>query len=92
MHPNEHVTSNDPQYLKLSQKTSESKKIWKERLSEEEFDELEALLDLYAQTHGMELTTIFKYGFRLGAGVMIEVLTGEEGLASKLSNFHDNPP
>lgn len=92
LHPDENVISNDPQYFKLSQKTSEIIEIWKERLSEEEFDELEALLELYAQTHGMELTSIFKYGFRLGAGIMVEVLTGEEDLASKLGTFHDKTP
>jgi hypothetical protein len=36
----------------------------------------------------MELTSIFKYGFRLGAGIMVEVLTGEEELASELGTFH----
>ncbi|WP_342424826.1 DUF6809 family protein [Paenibacillus sp. FSL E2-0178] len=71
---------------------NEAIKFWKDRLSEEEFNEFETLLDLYAQTHDMELASIFKYGFRLGAGIMVEVLTGEEELASKLSSFPDKIP
>lgn len=62
------------------------------RLSKEEFEELETLLDLYAQTHSIELASIFKYGFCLGTGIMVEVLTGEEELASKLSIFPDKTP
>ncbi|AIQ60170.1 DUF6809 family protein [Paenibacillus borealis] len=89
LHPKEKVKSNDPQYIQLSQKTIEAIESWKDRLSEEEFSELETLLALYAQTHDMELASIFKYGFRLGAGIMVEVLTGEEELASKLSSFPD---
>lgn len=36
-----------------------------------------------------EEVSIFKYGFRLGVGIMVEVLTGEEVLASELSIFPD---
>nr|WP_254075359.1 DUF6809 family protein [Paenibacillus tritici] len=84
MHPDENVISNDPQYPILRKRVSEIIEMWKDRLSAEEFEELEALLDLYGQTHGMELASIFNYGFRLGAGIMVEVLTGEEELAVTL--------
>ncbi|QUL53339.1 hypothetical protein KDC22_23465 [Paenibacillus tritici] len=89
LHPNENVIPTDPQYTILNKRISEIIETWKGQLSEEEFDELEAFLDLYAQAHGMELASIFKYGFRLGAGIMVEVLTGEEELASKLSSYPD---
>ncbi|WP_342666581.1 DUF6809 family protein [Paenibacillus stellifer] len=89
LHPDEQAISNDPQYEQLIQKTSETIKVWKERLTEEEFRELEKLLDLYGQTHDMELASIFTYGFRLGAGIMVEVLTGQEELAHKISAFPD---
>ncbi|WP_332835599.1 DUF6809 family protein [Paenibacillus phocaensis] len=52
---------------------------WKERHSEEEFEELEALLDIYAQIHGTELTSSFRCGFRLGACLMVEVLGERDG-------------
>ncbi|WP_042195802.1 DUF6809 family protein [Paenibacillus camerounensis] len=92
LHPDKEVKPNDPQYVQLSQKTVETVATWRVKLSEEEFKQLEALLDLYAQTHEMELASVFKYGFRLGAGIMVEVLIGEEELASKLSTFPDNNP
>ncbi|MEK3792107.1 DUF6809 family protein [Paenibacillus sp. FSL R7-0204] len=92
LHPDEQVITNDPQYTILRKRVSDIIEIWKERLSAEEFDELEALLDLYGQTHGMELAASFKYGFRLGAGIMVEVLTGEEGLAGRLNSIDDIPP
>ncbi|WP_405115728.1 DUF6809 family protein [Paenibacillus sp. FSL K6-1217] len=82
LHPDENIIPDDPQFSILRKRTSEIIEVWKGRLSTEQFDELEALLDLYGQTHGMELAASFKYGFRLGAGIMVEVLTGEEGLAS----------
>ncbi|WP_025692834.1 DUF6809 family protein [Paenibacillus zanthoxyli] len=75
--PDEKVISSDPNYRQISRKTSEAMEAWKKRHSEEEFEELEALLDLYAQTHGMELASSFTYGFRLGARIMVEILTGK---------------
>lgn len=92
LHPDENIIPDDPQYSILRKKTSDIIEIWKERLSAEEFDELEALLDLYGQTHGMELAASFKYGFRLGAGMMVEVLTGEEDLAGRLRGVGDTQP
>ncbi|MEK5026781.1 MULTISPECIES: DUF6809 family protein [Paenibacillus] len=79
--PDEKVVPNDPHYRQASRKTSETVEAWRKRHSEEEFDELEKLLDLYGQTHGMELASSFAYGFRLGAGIMVEVLTGKDELA-----------
>ncbi|MFD2879823.1 DUF6809 family protein [Paenibacillus rhizoplanae] len=54
------VIPSDPQYSALCQQTSEIIETWKNRLTEEEFQQLEALLDLNAQTHGMELSSIFQ--------------------------------
>lgn len=92
LHPDKEVKPNDPQYYQLNQKIIETVATWRVKLTEEEFNELEVLLNLYAQTHEMELASVFKYGFRLGAGIMVEVLIGEENLASKLSTFPDNTP
>ncbi|MGG4141817.1 DUF6809 family protein [Paenibacillus algorifonticola] len=74
----------DATYLQMNQKISEALETWRKQHSEEEFAKLEELLDLYAQTHTMELTSTFTYGFRLGAGIMTEVLTGKDELARKL--------
>ncbi|MBT2288507.1 hypothetical protein J7E73_05030 [Paenibacillus albidus] len=78
LYPDQKVIPSDPQYRLLSQKTSAAIEAWRKKHSAEEFDELEALLDLYAQTHGMELASSFTNGFRLGAGIMVEVLTGKD--------------
>jgi hypothetical protein len=40
----------------------------------------------------MELNSSFTYGFRLGAGIMTEILTGKDELARKLSAFPDTSP
>lgn len=78
--PNEKVIPNDPQYRQVSRKTSETIEAWRKRHSEEEFNELEALLDLYSQTHGMELASSFTYGFRLGnAHLFLLQFNGQDG-------------
>ncbi|MCE3202318.1 hypothetical protein JI735_32240 [Paenibacillus sonchi] len=89
LRPDEKAVPNDPQYRHISRKTSETLEAWRKRHSEEEFNELEVLLELYSQTHGMELASSFTYGFRLGAGLMVEVLIRKEELADKLSSFPD---
>ncbi|MEK3901734.1 DUF6809 family protein [Paenibacillus sp. FSL R7-0179] len=87
LHPDENIIPDDSQYSILRKRTSDIIEVWKKRLSAEEFDELEALLDLYGQTHGMELAASFKYGFRMGAGIMVEVFTEKEELADTMSCF-----
>lgn len=92
LNPNENAVSRDPKYRETSQKISVGLESWKRGHSEEECKELEAILDLYKQTHEMELSSTFTYGFRLGAGLMVEILTGKSGLANKLSAFPDANP
>ncbi|WP_150266141.1 DUF6809 family protein [Paenibacillus tepidiphilus] len=89
LYPDEEVIPNDPHYRLVSRKTSEAIEAWKVRHSEKEFNELEELLDLYNQTHGIQLASTFTHGFRLGAGIMVEVLTGQDELTHKLNNFPD---
>ncbi|WP_165866099.1 DUF6809 family protein [Lucifera butyrica] len=43
----------------------------------------EALLDLYGESSSMETSASFTYGFKLGALVMIEVLSGKEEVVRK---------
>lgn len=89
LNPNEKAVSCDPQYRETSKKISVTLEKWKHGHSEDECKELEAILDLYKQTHEMELSSTFSYGFRLGGGLMVEILTGKSGLANKLSSFPD---
>lgn len=91
LNPNEKAVSCDPQYREISKKISAALEAWKHRHTAEENKELEAILDLYKQTHEMELYSTFSYGFPLGAGLMVEILTGKNELANKLSAFPDKP-
>lgn len=71
--PSETILPQDPQYRQLSRQVSESMEAWKSKLSADEFHELEELLDLYQQLHGMELAASFSQGFRLGVRMIAEV-------------------
>ncbi|GJM79886.1 hypothetical protein HMSSN139_23820 [Paenibacillus sp. HMSSN-139] len=74
--PEEQVVPKGPQYRQLSRELSEAMVAWREKLSGEHFTELEALIDLQQKIQGMEMTEAFTNGFKLGAGLMIEVLIG----------------
>ncbi|MFD1175370.1 DUF6809 family protein [Paenibacillus puldeungensis] len=71
--PYETAVPQDPKYRQLGRQISESMDSWRGKLSNEDFRELEALLDLYQQVQGMELAASFTQGFRLGAAMVFEV-------------------
>lgn len=71
--PAEKAVSTDPQYRQLSRQLSESMEVWKKKLSDDDFHELEELLDLYRQVQGLEMAASFTDGFKLGATMIIEV-------------------
>ncbi|TYA11253.1 hypothetical protein FRY98_18975 [Paenibacillus faecis] len=71
--PHETAVPQDPKYRQMGRQISESMEAWKGKLSDEDFKELEALLDLYQQIQGMELATSFSQGFRIGAAMVFEV-------------------
>lgn len=73
LNPAEKMVSINPEYLQLSQCISESMDVWKKRLSSEEYQELEELLDLYWQVQGLEMAESFNYGFKLGVRLISEV-------------------
>ncbi|MGG0825152.1 DUF6809 family protein [Paenibacillus turicensis] len=87
--PDEAGMSNNPKYREISHQISEYLQTWRSNHSEAEWQQLEQLLDLYAQTHSMELTATFTNGFRLGAGLMVETLTGEEQLAFHIASMRN---
>ncbi|MNN20866.1 hypothetical protein D3C81_1341680 [compost metagenome] len=71
--PEEHLVPKDPKYRLKGRELSEKKEAWKEKLSNDEFAELEALLDLQHQIQDMENMAAFTYGFKLGAAMIIEI-------------------
>lgn len=74
--PVEQIVSKNPAYRATTGKITEAIGIWRERLSEDEFEQLEDLLNLRVQTSEMDMTASFVHGFKLGATLMVEVLTG----------------
>ncbi len=68
----------DPQYRPLNQKIASEMKAWQSKLSEADYERLEALMDLRCQSGAMEISASFVHGFKLGALIMIEVMNGRE--------------
>jgi hypothetical protein len=51
--------------------------MWRNKLSEHDYQELEELLDLHSQVDSMYAKASFMYGFKIAAAMMIEVVTGQ---------------
>lgn len=77
IYPSELIIPKDPEYHPLNQKISDTISLWQKKLSEEDYEHLEELLDLHSQSNSMHSTSSFVHGFKLGASIMIEVLTGK---------------
>lgn len=80
INPDELIVSKDPEYRPLNKRISDTLDIWKKKLSENDYSQLESLLDLCSKSSSMEASESFMYGFKLGALIMIEVLTGKKEL------------
>ena len=80
IYSDELIISKDPEYRPLNKRISDMLTMWKKKLSEDDYNQLENLLDLRSQSSSMEASESFMYGFKLGALIMIAVLTGKEEL------------
>ncbi|PWW42998.1 MULTISPECIES: DUF6809 family protein [Paenibacillus] len=78
LRPDETMMPTHPEYQMLGQQISAKTEQWKNRLSEEEFGELEQLFDLCGQCDGMHSEAAFVQGFRIGANMLIEVMSQRE--------------
>ncbi|QQZ61850.1 hypothetical protein JI735_03730 [Paenibacillus sonchi] len=78
--PDETVISTDPEYRLLNRKITEAVEKWKTKLTEQDFEELEDLLYLCAQSDSLQTRAAFQHGFKLGSAILIEVMTGKEEL------------
>lgn len=81
--PDETLVPKDPQYRLINRKIAEAIENWRTKLSEQDFKELEELLYLRSQADSMQATTAFLHGFKLGASILIEVMTGKEELVRR---------
>ncbi len=69
------IVSKHPEYRPLNRRISEILTMWKNKLSEEDYNQLEKLLDLRSEASSMEASEAFMNGFKLGALIVMEVLT-----------------
>ena len=76
--PDRFIIPHDPEYFELNQKISDILQLWKNRLSAENYLHLENLLELNSQLYSMEAMASFIYGFKLGAKMIIEVMTEDK--------------
>lgn len=77
INPDALIAPKDPEYHPLGQKVSDILNVWKKKLPEDGYNQLESLLDLRSELGSMETTESFVYGFKLGALIMMEVLAGK---------------
>lgn len=77
IYPDELIISKDPEYWPLNKKISGMMDMWRNKLSKDEFTELEALMDLRSQVDSLHAEASFLYGFKLATWIMIEVMTGK---------------
>ncbi|HBE77813.1 MAG TPA: hypothetical protein DDW65_08505 [Firmicutes bacterium] len=80
LYPLEQIVPQDPEFHSVNQKKSDLVKILETKLSAEDDQALEELLDLDCQASVMEAYTSFEYGFKLGALMMLEILGGKKEL------------
>ncbi len=83
IYPDELIISKDPEYHSINKEISATMEIWKNKLSKDDFERLEALSDLCCKSSSMDSAASFMYGFRLGAMIIIEVVAGKETLVRR---------
>lgn len=85
--PFEQISVRGDRYREVCNQVADSMNQWQERLSAEQFQQLEQLLSLRSQVGDMEMSASFVYGFKLGAGLMKEMIDGrDELLRGKVKN------
>lgn len=77
LNPEEQAVPKNPEYRQSRRELSEAMEAFKKKLSAEEFAELEELMNLQYKIQGIETAAAFRYGFRLGAAMLIEVHFGD---------------
>lgn len=85
--PYETIVSRNPNYRPLCRQISAAMENWCKKLSDEEFRELEDLMDLHAEANSMHTAAAFTHGFKLGAAILAEVLADKEELVRHSSNL-----
>ena len=69
------IVSKNSAYREIGRRIADEMDAWKKRLTEEEFKQLQNLIDLRVQTIEMDLDALFEHGFKLGASLIMEVMS-----------------
>lgn len=80
LNPDETIVPSHPEYRPLSRQIGAMTEQWRNRLGEETFRELEEYFDLCDSVDSMHVEAAFIHGFRLGANMIIEVMSKREEL------------
>jgi hypothetical protein len=80
LYPFEQIVPQDPEYRPLNQKISDIKGTLEEKLPADDYESLEELLKLYCDSSVLEACAAFEYGVKLGALIILEVLSGKREL------------
>ncbi|GIP12706.1 MAG: hypothetical protein E7L01_20590 [Paenibacillus macerans] len=86
LHPDEVIVPSQPEYRSVSRQVAAQTEQWRERLGEEAFRELEEYFDLCDSVDSMHIEEAFLHGFRLGANLIIEVMSNREELVPNVAS------
>lgn len=75
IHPDEVIVPSQPEYRSVTHQVAAQTEQWRERLGEEVFRELEEYFDLCDRADSMHVEAAFLHGFKLGANLLIEVMS-----------------
>lgn len=80
LHPDEIIVPSHPEYRPLSRQIGAMTEKWRKELSDELFLELEEYSDLCLSANSLHVEAAFIHGFKLGANMVIEVMSKREEL------------
>lgn len=83
IYPAEQIVPTSQEYCWVNRQISGAMEMWKNRLSVDKYEEMEALLELCWRAGGMETEAAFIHGFKLGARMMADVLDEKEALGKR---------
>lgn len=81
IYPAEQIVPKSPEYTELLRKLGTEKQYFRERLSVSDRERFEEMGDMHLEIASLCGYEDFTYGFRLGAGLMIEALVSGNGLS-----------
>lgn len=76
--PDEAIDSKEPDYLKLCNKALEVMELLKKNVSEVDYKIITDLMDLHNEISAFEVVDAFKYGFKTGSLIIMEIFADKE--------------